>query len=245
MSPLRPPQPPTCAPQSTPCVMGAQWVPLVVMWGPDHHPLSTPSPPVPLSPSVCPHGAPSSPRCPIVPTTSPPPPQPPICAPQSALCAMGATGGDVGPSVTLSPLGCPQPHRVVPKAPHRPHGVPLSPSVCPHGAPSSPPCPPPSAPNLCPTEHPMCDGCAMGAAGGDVGPGVTLSPSGCPQPHPIVPMAPHCPHGAPLSPYGCPHGSPSSPPHPPLSPPSPQPLPHRAPHMQWVPPAVTRGPVTL
>ena len=137
------PQPPTCTPQSTPCVMGAQWVPLVVMWGPNHHPLSTPSPPVPpiplcLSPwrpivpkaSHCPHMG--VPRAPHVPTMSPPL-QPPTCAPQSALCAMGAAGGDyVGPCVTLSPLG------LSPTPPHCPHGVPLSPYGCPQGVPLSP-----------------------------------------------------------------------------------------------------------
>ena len=147
-----------------------------------------------MSPLGCPQPHPIvplwvSPRRPIVPTMSPPP-QPLACAPWSAPCVTGATGGDVGPCVTLSPLGCPQPHPIVPMVSHcPPMGVPKV-SHCPHDV------PPPSAPNLCPTERPMHDG----AAGGDVGPGVTLSPSGCPQPHPIVPKVP--PH--PPAPNLCP-----------------------------------------
>ena len=206
--------------------------------------------------------------------------QPPICAPQSALCAVGAAaGGDVGPSVTLSPLGCPQGVPLSPRCPH----TPPSPQPVPHGAPCVQWVPPvvmwgpvshchhqgvlipmsprrpivptmsplPPAPNLCPMERPMHDGChwwrcgalchivtlglsptpphcphgvplsprsppspqppisapwiapcAMGAAGGDVGPGVTLSPSGFPHPH--CPHDVHSPPAPDLCPTECP-----------------------------------------
>ena len=284
LSPRSPhtPQPPICAPRSTPCAMGAA---------------GDVGPSITLSPSGCPHphcpqGAPLSPWCPIVPMVShcppmgvpkashcpqdDPPPQPPICAPWIALCAMGAAGGDVGPSVTLSPSGCPQPHSVVPMVSHCPHDVPPPPApnlhptdrpVCngchwwrcgaqhhivtlglsPTRVPLSPRCPivplclsprrpiiptmSPPVPPQPPTCAPWSAPCAMGAAGGgDVGPSVTLSPSGCPHPH--VPKASHCPQAVP-SPCPivtlvshCHHAV-----HPP---PSPQPVPHRSPCAQWV-----------
>ena len=200
--PCPPPSSPQPVPHRAPC---AQWVLLVVMmWGPvSHcHPLGCPQPHpiVPMVSHCPPMGVPKASHCP---QGDPPAPQPPTCAPRIALCAMGAADGDVGPSVTLSPSGCPHP-QAVPKVSIVPLWV----------SPGRPIVPTMSIPPQPPTSAPRSALCAMGAAaGGDVGPSVTLSPLGCPQPHPIVPMASHCPPmGVPMAPHRPHHVPPPQPP---------------------------------
>ena len=143
---------------------------------------------------------------------------------------MGAAG-DVGPSITLSPSGCPQPHPVVPRlSPTR--GL-LSPGC--HIV--TPPLPPAPSPQPVPHRSPHVQWVLLVEMWGPAshchhqGVLIPLSPW-----RPIVPMAPHCPPMGVPKVSRCHQGDPP--------PPSPQFVPHRAPHVQWVPPVVMWGPVS-